>query len=222
MRQVADLRDQMVVGLGRRAAAPCCPSPSQSAVAAATARLRRVGGRASRARPAPRRGPPSEASKPERSEPAIGWPPTKLTSGRAGHPRAASTTLRLTLPASVRTAPGRRCGHAARISPGSAPTGAHRTTRPAPATPVGEIGGAASAAPASSTARIAASWRATTTTSRASRRPRSPRATEPPMRPGLTTVTRPQRGALTRSRPPCRGPPGARRPAERSPRACRR
>ena len=83
MRQVADLRDQMIVGLGRQAAHRAAePLPEGGHRQRRPARACRTVGVTSATRPSNRSA--VEASKPDRSDPAIGWPPTKLTPARAG------------------------------------------------------------------------------------------------------------------------------------------
>ena len=172
------------------------PSPSQSAVAAATAGSG-VSGRASGARAAPRRGrdprprSPSARSRPwdarRRSSPPPGpgiRAPRRPRSAsrsrrRSGPPRARDAATRPERgPAALRRARTARPGSRPRRRPPGPSCPRRPPRRRAPPGPRPRA-----APPRPPRARAA--------------RARTPRAIEPPMRPGLTTVRRGQRGALT-------------------------
>ncbi len=163
------------------------PSPSQRAVTAATAASGVSGAGVTRATR------PSKRSGVRRREAGALGARHGVSADEAQHLPALDTRqpprprLRLTLPASVKTAPGREMRPGRADEPRQRAHGGtehHQRPRP-PRRPPGRWC-LLSAAPASRVARTAASCRATTTTSPASLRARTPLAIEPPMvAPGL-------------------------------------
>src|SRR5437773_6986560 len=146
---------------------------------------------------APTKRPPSACPTPERSEPAIGWPPTK----RRPRPqrRAAATIAPLVLPTSVTRARGgaRRAtrGRAKAI----ASTGMARITRSQPWSPRASEPAPACTAPRDR-ARRSTPPRSTPTTRTPGMRRRTARPIEPPISPTPTMAMR-RNGATASDRP---------------------
>jgi hypothetical protein len=127
-------------------------------------------------------------SQPVFSEPAIGWAPTKCA-----RPAIASSPCRaispLTLPTSVTVAPKGRWGAISRASGMIWSTGAAITTRSADRAASARDSAAASHQGWAARAGRISGRRAQITMRFATPRARAARATEPPSRPGATTVS---------------------------------
>src|SRR5574341_1563686 len=123
---------------------------------------------------------------PDRSLPAMGWPPTNRSN--SGSRRA--TTGAFTLPTSVTTVrePFTN-GAMSRATASSAPIGTASTTTSAPGTPSASVA-TRSTMPPSIAWRLEARSESTPTTSSARRRCLAPHARDPPTRPTPTTVSR--------------------------------